>query len=187
MMIMKRTQAPQSSKIPMSYDRRQQVEQSRDTVQASLKIQGSVDLGTRGYQRALGNRDDAYAKLRNLNRMIQRDDQRREITESDKGIMWRQADQLRKEFLVGIPTRAEMHPAHIDLGTQKPYIDESVVNMAVQKNLTWIKKNQGKALEFKRLMRILAPDRPELANIEYHRPAGQQTSKAVVMGEKKNV
>lgn len=181
MIIMRSGQRQGNKDIPMPEHLRQKVERQAQSVEAALKIKGSQDLGGRAYQRELGNKDDAYKRLRTLKGIIRKDDESREYSESEKREMWDKADRLRNEFRVGMPTRAQMHPAHVNLSNQKPYIDEQSVNMTVQRNLSWLKKNEQKTLEFKRLMRVLAPDRPELANIEYHRPTGQQTSKAVVM------
>lgn len=188
MIIMSRGRQQGTKDIPMPEQLREKVERNAQAIEASLKVKGSVDLGGRAYQRELGNKDDAYRRLRTLKGIIKKDDESREYSESERSEMWRHADQLRNEFREGMPSRAAMHPAHVNLATQKPYIDEQAVNMTVQRNLSWLKKNDKKTLEFKRLMRILAPDRPELANIEYHRPQGAQTSKAVVLnGGNKNV
>lgn len=182
MMIMKRGQPQKDHTVPMTLDLREKVERRAAAVEASLQIRGSQDLGGRAYQRELGNKDDAIQRLRNLKKILRQDDMRRELSVGERSALWREADRLRSEFQVGMPTKSEMHPAHVNLQTQKPYLDEQRVNMSVQKNLAWLKKNQSKTLEFKRIMRILAPDRPELANIEYHRPTGQQTSKAIIVG-----
>lgn len=182
MMIMTRNSTPhQERKIAMPHHLREKVERQLTAVEASLQVRGSQDIGGRGYQRELGNKDDAIQRLHNYRRILKRDDARRDYSEQEKRELWKQADALRNEFRQGMPTRSEMHPAHVNLATQKPYIDEQAVNLTVQKNLSWLKRNEKKTLEFKRIMRILAPDRPELANIEYHRPTGQQTQKAVVV------
>lgn len=181
MMIMRGGRSTGSKDIPMADHLRDKLERQKNAVEASLKIRGSQDLGGRVYQRELGNKDDAFKRLKTLKGIIRRDDDSRDYSEGERANMWQEADRLREEFRRGMPTRAEMHPAHVNLATQKPYIDEQAVNLTVQRNLSWLKRNDKKTLEFKRLMRLLAPDRPELANIEYHRPTGQQTSKAVVM------
>ena len=181
MIIMSRGRQQGTKNIPMPDHLREKVEHQAQAVEASLKVKGSVDLGGRAYQRELGNKDDAYRRLKTLKGIIRKDDDSREYSESERSEMWRQADQLRNEFREGMPSKAAMHPAHVNLATQKTYIDEGTVSLTVPRNLSWLKKNDKKTLEFKRLMRVLAPDRPELANIEFHRPQGPQTSKAVVL------
>ena len=182
MMIINRKSQPREERtIPMTATLREQVEHRRDVIESSLKIDKSVDTGARSYQRGLSDRGEAIRNLRKYQGMLNKDDQARGCDPRESRELWTKADRLRREFLVGMPTRAEMHPAHLVHGNGKPRIDEQTVNLAVHKNLRWDKQNSSKVLEFKRIMRIVAPDRPELANIEYHRPAGESQPKAVLI------
>lgn len=184
MIIMKsRSSEPNPTrKVPMTDQIRKKVERQRDAVAGALSIKGSADTGSRSYQRELADKNEARRRLKNFNGMLDKDDQARDYSDDQKRQMWQQADRLRREFRGEMVPKSDMHPAHINMKTGKPYIDEQTTNMAAQRHLRWEQKYGAKALEFKRLMRVLAPDKPELANLEYHRPVGQLTSKAVVLG-----
>ena len=73
MMIMKNGHRQGNKDIPMPEHLREKVEHQALAVESSLKIRGSQDLGGRSYQRELGNKDDAFRRLRTLKGIIRKD------------------------------------------------------------------------------------------------------------------
>jgi len=91
--------------------------------------------------------------------------------------LWKKAKRLKDEFVVGMVSKADMHPVKARSVMTK---DGAVVKWvadydkmretkSIERNQAWLKANQPKLNEFKRIMRLLEPDNPNIANYERFR------------------
>ncbi len=92
--------------------------------------------------------------------------------------LWKKAKRLKDEFTVGMLTSDELHPVRhreiVEDGTVKTAVvadyDKMNETKAVERNAAWYKKNEGKTREFKRIMKVLEPDNPNVSDYERFRP-----------------
>ena len=96
------------------------------------------------------------------------------LSPAEKNMMWRRAKQLKDEFVDGMLSHEEMHPVKgfQENGAMKWVADESRMNAlrSVERNIQWLKRNEGKVREFKNIMRHLCPNDPMAGDIEKFRP-----------------
>jgi len=87
--------------------------------------------------------------------------------------LWKKAKLLKDEFVVGMVSKKDMHPVkHVQLNGSVAVVadyDALQSTRSVERNKVWTKVNQKKVGEFKRIMRMLEPDNPNIANIERFR------------------
>lgn len=91
--------------------------------------------------------------------------------------LWKKAKRLKDQFVVGMVSKKDMHPvSHRQIvkdGKVKTAVvanyDKLKQSKAIERNQAWLKKNQTKLSEFKRIMRVLEPDNPSIANVERFR------------------
>lgn len=93
--------------------------------------------------------------------------------------LWKKAKRLKDEFVIGMVPQKDMHPVKARSVITK---DGAVVKWvadydkmrdtkSIERNQSWLKVNQPKLDEFKRIMRMLEPDNPNIANYERFRPS----------------
>jgi hypothetical protein len=111
-----------------------------------------------------------------------------------KNELWKKAKRLKDEFVIGMVPQREMHPVRTTVvakntrswnckkgefgGVVGSSAATAVVcdynklrdTKAIERNTAWLQRNQPKINEFKRIMRILEPNNPNIANIERFRP-----------------
>ena len=91
--------------------------------------------------------------------------------------LWKKAKRLKDEFVIGMVSKTDMHPvkARSEVtpnGTVTKWVcdyDKLRETRSIERNRAWLAKNQAKLTEFKRIMRSLEPDDPEIANYERFR------------------
>jgi len=108
--------------------------------------------------------------------------------------LWKEAKRLKDEFVIGMVSKRDMHPVKTKIISRSTRVwNETTMSWgatsggsaasavvcdyeklkdskAIERNTAWLKRNQPKVDKFKRIMRMLEPDNPEIANVERFRP-----------------
>lgn len=91
-----------------------------------------------------------------------------------RSALWKRAKKLKDEFMIGMPSRDELHPVHAveKNGAILTVVDEERMKTSniIDREIVWHKKMDDKIREFKNIMRHLNPDDPNAADIEKFRP-----------------
>jgi hypothetical protein len=93
-----------------------------------------------------------------------------------KNAMWKRAKQLKDDFVIGMPSKDELHPVKsFEVGGVIKTVvdDEKMRNINILgREQAWRNKNESKIREFKNIMRHLEPENPGASDIERFRPKG---------------
>lgn len=90
-----------------------------------------------------------------------------------KNAMWKRAKHLKDEFTVGMLSTDELHPvsSQVHDGVVRVLVNNDKMHSihSVEREVAWLRRNEGKVREYKNLMRHLAPDNPSATDIDKYR------------------
>ena len=171
------THREESKKEVFDPEDRKHYEQQYNGMQAVIngqKIQTPMELG--GGQFDLWDRiQDKMAFQKNLNSAKRHAEKgcAIKLTPDVKNALWKKAKLLKDEITIGMVPQRELHPVKtkqviID-GVSKvaTVVDNDNINKtrALERNVAWYKKNDGKLKEFRRIIRVLEPDNKNIGQI----------------------
>ena len=98
------------------------------------------------------------------------------LTVEAKNAMWKRAKRLKDEFTVGMLSTDELHPVsnQVHGGVSRVLVNNDKMHSihSVEREMAWLKKNEGKVREYKNIIRHLCPDNPGATDIDKFRKHG---------------
>jgi len=92
--------------------------------------------------------------------------------------LWKKAKVLKDKITIGMVSKHDLHPVSQRLISNNGIAKLAVVadydklrdTKAIERNQAWYKRNEKDLQELKRILRMLEPDNPDIANLERFRP-----------------